>query len=344
MAIIIDNSKESSVTGEWSNPGKNLYGPIMEESNSKALLNEAYLVVGENYEESPSTELGYPHHVIKDGKLVIHKDGVQASWSRGSAEGNLTVAQINHIKKHYKELELDMSSFDKACGDDKKSRIFETKNINCEFKADSETMEIEGYGSVFGVLDSYRDIVMEGAFKRTINNNKKRMRFLWQHDMYEPIGKFIYMEEDTKGLYFKAKISDTDVGRKAYTLARDGVLNETSIGYNVIVDEYNKEKDIRYLKEVKLWEISLVTFAANEKATISSVKSFDYLLEEIKTGNILKYANEEKIKNAIKSLSALITNNDSPQGTHVVVNSPKIQVTKHEIDDICSQLLTKLKQ
>lgn len=234
---------------------------------------------------------------------------------------------------------------------EEEKKCFETKNYKTELKAvEDEEMTIEGYGSTFGNVDSYNDVMVSGAFKRTINNNKKRMKMLWQHDMYEPIGKFLEMSEDSKGLYFKAKLSKTDTGMKAYTLAKDKVLDEFSIGFNPIKWEYDSNKDIRYLKEVKLWEISLVTFAANEKATLSNVKGFDLLLNEIKSGNILKYANETKIKNVIESLTALITC-DSSKDTREDNNSSKIDVVKEiqvvnenkEIDNFCNELIKKLK-
>lgn len=229
--------------------------------------------------------------------------------------------------------------------------MFEIKNFRSELKAvEDEEMTIEGYGSTFGNVDSYNDVVESGAFKRTINNNKKRMKMLWQHDMYEPIGKFLEMEEDSKGLYFKAKLSKTDVGMKAYTLAKDKVLDEFSIGFNPIKWEYDSNKDIRYLKEVKLWEISLVTFAANEKATLSNVKGFDILLNEIKTGNILIYADEAKIKDAINSLTALINNDKNSSkdtSTNIINNSHDIEVIKKikkdEIDIFCNEVLKNLK-
>lgn len=107
MAVAIDNSKESAASGKWSNPGESLYGPIIDQ---KAAINEAYLIVEEGYKDAPSEHLKYPHHVIRNNKLIVHKDGVQSAYARARQQG-LSGKPISHIKKHYKELGLDTSDF-----------------------------------------------------------------------------------------------------------------------------------------------------------------------------------------------------------------------------------------
>jgi HK97 family phage prohead protease len=217
---------------------------------------------------------------------------------------------------------------------------FETKNFNFEVKATNDnTMEFEGYGSIFGNMDSYRDIVEKGCFNRTIKNNKKRIKILWQH--WKPIGKPIDLFEDEKGLYVKGKLSDIQQGKEAYTLMKDKVINEMSIGYSTVISEYDKEKNIRKLKEVKLYEISLVTWGANDKARVNNVKSFDYLLEEMKEGNLLQDCSQEKILNAIDYLKSLITVKDPVNTTLSDNNSIKDDNINSETFDL---LLEQLKQ
>ena len=80
------------------------------------------------------------------------------------------------------------------------------------------------------------------------------------------------VREDSKGLYIKAKISDTAMGRDVKVLLKDGVLNELSIGYDPIVFDYD-ETGIRHLREVKLWEVSVVTWAMNPEATVIGYKA-----------------------------------------------------------------------
>ncbi|RPH39324.1 MAG: HK97 family phage prohead protease, partial [Burkholderiales bacterium] len=167
-----------------------------------------------------------------------------------------------------------------------------------------------------------------GAFKKTINENKKRIKVLWQHNTYEPIGLPLVMEEDSKGLYVKAKIVDTDVGKKAMTLLREGVINEMSIGYNVIKDEWDNEKKIRYLKEVKLWEFSLVTFGANDKAKVTGVKELDFILDELKAGRMISNSNRGKIQAVIDSLTALLEVDEPSEDTQ------EAEKSLNDIEDI----------
>lgn len=166
-----------------------------------------------------------------------------------------------------------------------------------EIKASAENT-IEGYAAYFGNVDSYGDIIEQGAFTKTLKENNNRVKVLWQHNTNEPIGKPVQMEQDSKGLYIKAKISMTDVGRKAMELMRDGVIDEMSIGYDIIKDEYKGKN--RMLKELRLWEFSPVTFAANEKARITSAKSLSELLYDV------KHADIGEIKNAIQKLNELV--------------------------------------
>jgi HK97 family phage prohead protease len=158
------------------------------------------------------------------------------------------------------------------------------KAIKFETKALSDN-EFEGYASFFNNIDAYDDIIERGAFKKTIAENRGRVKVLWQHDAAEPIGIPKEMIEDDNGLYVKAKISMTDTGKKAMTLIRDGVITEMSIGYDVVKDDYKimGNRRIRMLKEVRLWEFSPVTFAANDKAKIMKMRS---LLENVKNANM----------------------------------------------------------
>lgn len=191
-------------------------------------------------------------------------------------------------------------------------REFEAKNFKFEFKAiDDNTFE--GYAAVFRNIDSYGDVIEPGAFAKTIQESK-RVKVLWQHDPYQPIGKPEIMQEDNHGLYVKARISQTDRGREAMQLMKDGVIDELSIGYNSIKDEWNKETGNRHLKEVKLWEFSPVTFAANDQAVITGAKNInpmlvkmqDWINGELKAGKVLSDKNKSLVTDAISALQALL--------------------------------------
>lgn len=131
---------------------------------------------------------------------------------------------------------------------------------------------IKGYASIFGNIDSDGDVMDRGAYTKTLQESKERVKFLWQHDMGMPLGKVMDVYEDEKGLPFEAKISDTELGRDAKTLISDGVLNEFSVGFMPIKVEKGSD-GYNHIKEVKLFEFSLVTLAANSEAIMTDYKT-----------------------------------------------------------------------
>jgi uncharacterized protein len=191
------------------------------------------------------------------------------------------------------------------------------KNFDFEFKANTKKMTFEGYASTYS-KDLVGDIIQKGAFTKTIKERfpKQAIKILWQH--MDPIGLPTQIEEDSKGLYVEGKLSDTALGRDAMTLIDDGVVNSLSIGYDVIKDELSDDGETRYLKELRLYEFSPVTFPANPEATIEKVKSFrefnklvkelgkDDLTMLLKEGRVLSKTNRGKIKEAYRVLQEIL--------------------------------------
>lgn len=150
--------------------------------------------------------------------------------------------------------------------------------IPLEIKSVSETGVFSGYGSVFHNEDSYGDVVRPGAFKKSLAEWAKKGRLppmLWQHDRCEPIGVFTKMVEDEKGLFVEGRllIDDIPQARAAYALLKEKALGGMSIGYREILIEQDHDEKVTNLLELDLWEVSVVTFPANEEATVDSVKS-----------------------------------------------------------------------
>ena len=151
-------------------------------------------------------------------------------------------------------------------------------DIPLTVKSISDTGEFEGYGSVFGVKDSYSDIIVPGAFQKSLTTWGEKGRLpalLGQHNMSEPIGIYTEMREDETGLYVKGRllIDDDPLAKRAHAHMKAGSLTGMSIGYMLDDYEYDKEKGIWILKAIDLWEVSLVTFPANDEARITDVKS-----------------------------------------------------------------------
>lgn len=151
-------------------------------------------------------------------------------------------------------------------------------DIPFEIKSVSDTGAFTGYGSVFGVKDSYSDIVIKGAFTKSLNAWKEKERLpalLWQHKMDEPIGYYTKMVEDDNGLYLEGQllINDDPLAKRAHAHMKAKSLSGLSIGYILNDYDYDKEKSAFILKDIDLWEVSVVTFPANDEARIDNVKS-----------------------------------------------------------------------
>ena len=152
-------------------------------------------------------------------------------------------------------------------------------DVGFEIKAVNADGTVEGYGSVFGVRDNYDDVIAAGAFLNTLKEHKAAgtmPAMLWQHDADKPIGIWTEMVEDEKGLRIKGQLAmETVKGKEAHALLKMGAINGLSIGFMSKQWAYDRETEVRTLTEIDLWEVSLVTFPANEKARVTNVKSAD---------------------------------------------------------------------
>lgn len=166
----------------------------------------------------------------------------------------------------------------------------EYKSFKFELESTDESGEFSGYAAVFGNRDSGGDIIERGAFSKTIREDFDRIKILSQHSDCElPIGKPLELRGDEKGLFIRGRISDTTKGRDIQTLMKDGVLNELSIGYDAVEFDFDSEQGVRRLKEIRLWEVSIVTWAMNDQAKIDEVKSLvEGLKTEVKAGRITR--------------------------------------------------------
>ena len=212
--------------------------------------------------------------------------------------------------------------------------------------ADEKAGIIKGYGSYFGNKDSDNDVIMKGAYKKTIAENGERVKYLYQHDMNQPIGKMTELYEDDKGLVFVAEIAKTQLGKDVVELMKSGVITENSVG--IIPIQKNNKGDYREITEVKLYEISAVTLAANDQAKILDVKGnvdveklskrYDNLSKLIRKGDIsdeMGFAIEAEILK-LKSLFIEFT---KPVDE---ITSPNVEV-KNNDSEVINYLINSLK-
>lgn len=147
-------------------------------------------------------------------------------------------------------------------------------DIPFKIKAVNEDGLFSGYGSVFGVVDSYQEVVAAGAFKESLDSRMPSL--LWQHRSGEPIGVYTTVKEDNIGLHVEGKLAlKTTRGAEAYELLKMGAISGLSIGFVTREDSYDRVTGVRTLKKVDLWEVSLVTFPANDSARVANIKSIE---------------------------------------------------------------------
>ena len=212
--------------------------------------------------------------------------------------------------------------------------------------ADEKAGIIKGYGSYFGNKDSDNDVITKGAYKKTIAENGDRVKYLYQHDMNQPIGKMTELYEDEKGLVFVAEIAKTQLGNDVVQLMKSGVITENSVGIMPI--QKNNKGDYREITEVKLYEISAVTLAANDQAKILDVKGnvdveklskrYYNLSKLIRKGNIsdeMGFAIEAEILK-LKSLFVEFT---KPE---IEITSPNVEI-KNNDSEVYNYLINSLK-
>src|SRR5579859_7766330 len=135
-----------------------------------------------------------------------------------------------------------------------------------------------GYASSFNVVDDGNDMVLPGAYTKTIaeqgpGSKQPRIKFLYQHDTTAILGVPRVLKEDGFGLYFEAKIAPTALGKDVLTLYQEGCITEHSIGYEVVQADWDRAQAVRLLKELRLFEFSAVTFGMNPDTPTVGVKS-----------------------------------------------------------------------
>ena len=151
------------------------------------------------------------------------------------------------------------------------------KSFNLKIKAVQEDGFFSGYGAVFGNVDWYNDVILPGAFAKSLEKwaeKNKMPPVLWNHNDGEPIGVFTNIYEDEKGLFVEGRLLIDDVPRakSTHALLKAGAIDGLSIGYKT--KKANQQTNgIRELIELDLGEISIVTMPANEESLITSVKS-----------------------------------------------------------------------
>lgn len=166
-----------------------------------------------------------------------------------------------------------------------KAMIYKYKQQGLEIKdIDSKQGVITGYFSAFGNIDSDGDIMMPGAFKRSIQDwgpeAKGRIKHLMNHDPSQPLGKILELKEDGYGLYYRSQIGKHRLGQDFIKMVESDLIKEHSIGFRTLREQ--KSDTANEIHEVMLFEgSSLTAWGANEATPVINMKSITSV-EELK--------------------------------------------------------------
>lgn len=140
--------------------------------------------------------------------------------------------------------------------------------------AADESGDIRGYGARFNNTDSYGDVIVPGAFRKTLAEHARKGRtvpLLWSHDVSQPIGVWRTLREDQDGLFVEGVIlREVQRGAEALALLDAEAITGLSIGFSIKPGgaEYDRQAGVRRLTDLELFEVSLVAFPANDAARV----------------------------------------------------------------------------
>ena len=147
---------------------------------------------------------------------------------------------------------------------------------------------VTGFFASFGTKDKMNDIILKGAFKKTIQelgpNGTQEIAHLQDHDSKKAVGNIIVLEEQAKGLYYESEIGEHNAGIDFLKMVEGKIIKFHSIGYNIIKEDFDGQSKANLLKELKLYEGSSLQFIpANHNTPFAGMKSFDDVLSYLDT-------------------------------------------------------------
>lgn len=203
-----------------------------------------------------------------------------------------------------------------------------------------EDGQFVAYASVFGNVDSYGDIVDPGAFKRTLGDWEQKgatIPVLWGHDMSDPfanIGGVLSAEEDDHGLKVTGSLDlENPTAAQVYKLLKGRRVNTMSFAYSVLDSE--KSGDGLHLKDLDLFEVSIVPVPANDQAEVLAVKAAsEALVSGLKAGRAISSKNESELRAAHAAIGKVLSSlGDEEDQTGKASDKPE---AKPDADDEAS--------
>jgi len=349
----------------------------------------AYLAQEEDGMEEPDkykeeTYNDYPEAATNNAKRALkYKEengsdcGTLVGWTRANQLASRekisrdTIARMASFKRHQQNKDVPYSE---GCGgimwdawggdagiewairklnqiDNKKSMIYNYKSFEANVKdVDSKKGEVSGYFSAFGMVDSDGDIIMPGAFKRSIQDwgpeAKGRVKHLLNHDPSQPLGKIMELREDEYGLYYRSQVGSHKLGQDFIKMVESGLIGEHSIGFRTLREQAGMEANEIY--EVMLFEgSSLTAWGANEYTPILGIKSLEQcakIQEQIKTfEKFIRNSDvtDETIELCLIKVRQLAQAIEKTSSTKAVVETPEQQKNNEELEHTLITILNK---
>lgn len=199
--------------------------------------------------------------------------------------------------------------------------------------------EFEGYCSVFGNKDSYGDIVQPGAFAKSLEEWDTKgdpIPLLWGHDLEDPfsnIGVISKAEEDERGLKVRGAFDlDNPKAQQVYKLAKG--RRTTGMSFAYAVRDAEQKDDGNHLKDLHIFEASIVPIGANPEAGVLAVKAFaDTIADGVKAGRTLSAKNEATLRDAAKAIEDVLASLGGDSTTQEPKASDNADAKASEHDD-----------
>ena len=210
-----------------------------------------------------------------------------------SVIARIRAEETTRMTKQNKWLDVARAIALKIDGPQAKEPEVRVNTTSFEVRAEGDGMTFTGYASVFNSpsedLGGFIEYVAPGAFKRSLQS-RNEVKLLWNHDAGEPLaslrGGTMQLVEDDRGLKVTAQLPNTTRGRDVAELLRTKVIDSMSFGFNVIKDSWSADGKTRTLESVRLFEASIVSFAAYP-ATTATVRSTNQAIDPDKLADAL---------------------------------------------------------
>ena len=330
----------------------------------------------ETYNDYPEAASNNAKRALKYKEENGSSCGTPVGWARANQLANRdrlsrdTIARMASFKRHQQNKDVP---YDEGCGGimwdawggdagiewairklqqiDKKSMIYNYKSFEGNVKdVDSKQGIVSGYFSAFGMVDSDGDIMMPGAFKRSIQDwgpeAKGRVKHLLNHNPSQPLGKILELKEDSYGLFYRSQVGSHRLGQDFIKMVESDLIGEHSIGFRILREQ--KSAEANEIHEVMLYEgSSLTAWGANEYTPILGIKSSDNVIkmqEQIKSfEKFIRNSDvtDETIELCLIKVRQLAQTIEKASSTKAVDETPMQQKNNEEFEQSLISILNK---